>query len=272
MKAILNRTCSVLSLSVDELIATAHHATGSRVLDVLLESPTVSTKAKRNFVLKFIGHFHTLADDRIGSRVAERCWAYADPYLKVSLYALMGRVLRLTEGWMPRKKIARSVVPHEHFLAGSMYGKYFARKLNLHLLQRKPDQWRDQQSATKAAASHPTQSNPAQSSAPADEASASTDEPRKRKHEAAPKDEIDALFDATFGKKIKKGGLGLGGDAEEQKPKLAKSLGDEQHSKKKRKQDTSMEEDKDLKHVLGAIREAPKDDSNHRKKVKPQRK
>lgn len=41
-------------------------------------------KAKKKFVLDFIGHYDVLVDDRIGSRVGERCWAYADPYLKVS--------------------------------------------------------------------------------------------------------------------------------------------------------------------------------------------
>jgi len=33
--------------------------------------------------MSLIGHFHTLVDDRIGSRVGDRCWAFADPYLKV---------------------------------------------------------------------------------------------------------------------------------------------------------------------------------------------
>ena len=67
---------------MDELLTMARHVTSSRVLDVLLDSPTVPIKAKRNFVLGFIGHYHVLVDDRIGSRVGERCWAYADPYLK----------------------------------------------------------------------------------------------------------------------------------------------------------------------------------------------
>lgn len=69
---------------MQERIKIAHNASGSRVYDVLLESSTVPSKAKRQFVMDFIGHYHLLVDDRIGSRVGDRCWAYADTYLKVS--------------------------------------------------------------------------------------------------------------------------------------------------------------------------------------------
>lgn len=69
---------------MDDLLEIAYHVTSSRVLDALLDSSSISIKAKRNFVLSFIGHFHVLVDDRIGSRVGDRCWAFADPYLRVS--------------------------------------------------------------------------------------------------------------------------------------------------------------------------------------------
>jgi nucleolar protein 9 len=68
---------------MEDLIRIAHNATGSRVLDVLFESPTVSFKATRRFVMSLIGHYHSLVDDRIGSRIGDRCWAFADPYLRV---------------------------------------------------------------------------------------------------------------------------------------------------------------------------------------------
>jgi hypothetical protein len=32
-------------------------------------------------------------------------------------------------------------MPHEHVLAGSLYGKFFARRLHLSLLRRKPEEW-----------------------------------------------------------------------------------------------------------------------------------
>jgi nucleolar protein 9 len=74
---------SILSLSLEVLLPIAQDSTSSRVLDALLDSPTVSRKDKRALVMLFIGHFQLLVDDRIGSRVADRCWAFADPYLKV---------------------------------------------------------------------------------------------------------------------------------------------------------------------------------------------
>ena len=70
-------------MPMEDLLNTAYHATSSRVLDVLLDSPTVPSKTKRKFLLSLIGQYHVLVDDRIGSRVGDRCWAYADPYLRV---------------------------------------------------------------------------------------------------------------------------------------------------------------------------------------------
>lgn len=247
---------SIQAMEMDALLAVAHHPISSRVLDVALESSTVPAKFKRKFILIFLGHYHELVDDRIGSRVGERCWAHADPYLK--------------------EKIARSLFAHEHALAGSRYGKFFARSVNLHLLQRNPDQWRDQQSAAKdnGAGTQPGKQmqmngtkQPAVPSTAASPAVTSTTpgEPvdrrdKKRRRKEAPEDEIDVLFGERLGKKVKKGEL---------KPKDEKSVksekGDEVHDErgKAAKVDTA---DKDLKDVLGAIRAAPKDDGAHRKK------
>lgn len=74
---------SIYAQSMEELIAMAHDVTASRVLDVILQSPAVTFKEKRKFVMAFIGHYHLLVDDRIGSRVGDNCWAFADPYLRV---------------------------------------------------------------------------------------------------------------------------------------------------------------------------------------------
>ena len=43
---------------------------------------------KRQLVMNFIGHYHLLVDDKLGSRVGDRCWAFSDTYLKVYLYPL----------------------------------------------------------------------------------------------------------------------------------------------------------------------------------------
>ncbi|KAI0721971.1 armadillo-type protein [Cerioporus squamosus] len=256
---------SLQALNLDELTEMAHHPTSSRVLDAVLESPAVPYKAKRKFVMSFIGHYHVLVDDRIGSRVGDRCWAFADPYLK--------------------EKIARSLIPHEHALAGSFYGKFFARNLNLHVLQRDPERWKSMQAAAKAPAPAPT---PA-ASAPKNgtgRAPAAEDSPRKHsdtvnadkpkgkgKGKAQPQDEIDALFDATLGKRVKKAELGSA-----DKPKAKEETGHaptkpkdekgEKKSKKRKDREEGGGADRELTDVLGAIRSAPKEDKGPKKRKK----
>ncbi|KAF9004819.1 armadillo-type protein [Cyathus striatus] len=240
---------SIKSLPMEERIKMAHNPSASRVYDVLLESPTVSSKNKRQFVMDFIDHYHELVDDRIGSRVGDRCWAFADTYLK--------------------EKIAGSLFAHELTLAGSFYGKYFARNLNMYLLKRKPDEWRSMQAerknqstmeplskAVKALSTEPTKSE----AAPLPPMS----ESKKRKRKSHPEDEIDALFDSALGKRVKKAALGDHVDVP--KPDAiskTKTEKDEKSKKKERRKD-----DDGLQDVLGAIRAAPKDDKSHKKKRK----
>ena len=134
----------------------------------------------------------------------------------------------------------------------------------MHLLQKNVEAWKDFQSAAKAQTSAPTATHskhqPTTSAQPipastetqdTSRANSSQEEKRKRKRKTQPDDEIDALFEGTLGKKIKKGDLA--------KP--------EETSKSKFKQDKhSKITDKSLLDVLGAIRAAPKDDKGPRKK------
>ncbi|KAJ7367884.1 armadillo-type protein [Mycena albidolilacea] len=218
-------TESLNSLSEEDILAIAHHATSSRVLDALLDSPTVPQKVKRQFVLSFIGRYHVLVDDRIGSRVGDRCWAFSDTYLK--------------------EKIARSLIPQEQFLAGSYYGKFFARNLNLYLLQRRPDEWRTMQSDRKRAAEPPAVAAPS----PVQSAEETKKERKKRKRDAAG-DEIDDLFGAALGKKVKKAALV---DAVQPESKVLPSG-----------KETAL--DRGLSDVMGAIRAAPGEGKGKRKR------
>ena len=81
------------------------------------------------------------------------------------------------------------------------------------------------------------------------------DEPkkRKRKHE----NEIDELFDAALGRKIKKAALATIPMSEEKERVVVKG-----------EKEVKEEEDKSLKAVLGAIRSAPKGEEKHKKKRK----
>ncbi|KDQ20636.1 hypothetical protein BOTBODRAFT_169367 [Botryobasidium botryosum FD-172 SS1] len=237
---------SLASLKIEEVIALAHHSTSSRVLDVVLESSTVAPRAKRRLITSFIGHFHTLVDDRIGSRVGDRCWDAADPYL--------------------RERIARSLIDHEMFLAGSFYGKFFARNLHLMLLKRRPDEWKQNQVkaklvkadnvgappiSTSAAPNHALQESGKQSlsSPPSPE--------KKRKRGEKPQNEIDQLF-ATAPKKLRKGETRApaadgrqGAVFPPTKPKTVSSVEDD-------KAVSGGAMDEEMSRILGAIKAVPK--------------
>lgn len=78
---------SLLAMPIPRLIVLASDPVASRVIDAFLdeENKAVPYKDRRTFLRNLIGHYQTLSDDRIGSRVAERCWAVADPFLKVGV-------------------------------------------------------------------------------------------------------------------------------------------------------------------------------------------
>ncbi|KAJ7873385.1 hypothetical protein B0H14DRAFT_2720506 [Mycena olivaceomarginata] len=224
-------TESLNSLSEEDILAIAHHATSSR-------------KVKRQFVLSFIGRYHVLVDDRIGSRVGDRCWAFSDTYLKVgvdsTLFSCSVLIARLFQ-----EKIARSLIPQEQFLAGSYYGKFFARNLNLYLLQRRPDEWRTMQSDRKRAAGPPAVAAPS----PVQSAE-ETKKERKKRNVMRPGDEIDDLFGAALGKKVKKAALV---DAVQPESKVLPSG-----------KETAL--DRGLSDVMGAIRAAPGEGKGKRKR------
>ncbi|KAE9386228.1 ARM repeat-containing protein [Gymnopus androsaceus JB14] len=234
---------SLTALDPSERLKIAHNATSSRVLDVLLDSETVPSKAKRAFVQSFIGSYHLLVDDRIGSRVGDRCFAFADTFLK--------------------EKIGRSLIPQEQFLAGSYYGKFFCRNLNLYLLKRRPDEWKTFQSNKKAAtdlATTPTINTNSSAEAGHLTTTGNTGETapppskKKRKRETRVKDEIDELFDSTASTKKAK----QTDSAAVTAGHLAAARESAQGSKVKALGGDDV--DKELKDVFSAIRAAPKAD------------
>jgi hypothetical protein len=103
-RSVLSRLASINSLPIEERIKISHNAAGSRIFDELLDSPTILPKVKRQFVMDFIGHYHLLVDDKLGSRVGDRCWAFADTYLKVKSYLLV-LSLRKIDICLSRKKL-----------------------------------------------------------------------------------------------------------------------------------------------------------------------
>ncbi|EIN10789.1 ARM repeat-containing protein [Punctularia strigosozonata HHB-11173 SS5] len=245
-------TDSILNTTQDELLAMSRHPVSSRVLDAVMESPSVLPKTKRSLILAFAARFHDLVDDRIGSRVGDRLWAAADPYLKV--------------------KIGNALIPHEQFLASSYYGKFFAKNLNLYLLKRNAEEWKDWQLCKikmRQGSGVPTSGRDLESKEDgrAQQASAVKPEKRerkKRKREADVGDVIDAVFENVLGgKKFKRGQL------EGQSPtRITQTAHRGTESKNAGSTGSGGNPgDRDLSAVLGAIRSAPKEQT----RAKPKR-
>ncbi|KAG8944967.1 Nucleolar protein 9 [Tulasnella sp. 424] len=145
------------SMTVEARVSLSTSPIASRILDALLDSPTVPAKAKRKLVSSFIGQYNILADDKLGSRVAENLYKAADPFL--------------------RERIARSLFEHEHQLRQSTYGRFLLNHVNIPLLKRSPEEWKRAQARSIVEA-----------------ASATSSTSGKRKRE---KDEIEELFQAS---------------------------------------------------------------------------
>jgi nucleolar protein 9 len=184
-----------------------------------------------------IGHYQELVDDRIGSRVGDRCWATADPYLK--------------------EKIARSLFAHEQTLAASFFGRFFAKNLNLYMLKKDPEAWKSMQ-ASKSAKDAPQKVDVAKTESQRTNATtANTKEPKakKRKRELKPEDEIDKVFASTLGKKAKVSSLPQTNLSAPEKASEPQQVSSDKHKDKTR----SKTGDKDLNAIFGAIRSAPKE-------------
>ncbi|GAA5868952.1 hypothetical protein JCM16303_000316 [Sporobolomyces ruberrimus] len=116
---------SIASMDLEAVLALTRSATSSRVLDVLLTSPTTPPRALRTFLMSLLGHYPAVASDRIGSRIAEKCFAVADVYLKDKIAASLSAD--------PRTAME---------LQKSPYGHFFARKVELPLWERRRDDWK----------------------------------------------------------------------------------------------------------------------------------
>lgn len=122
-----------------------------------------------------------------------------------------------------QEKIARSLIPHERILVASYYGKFFARNLNLYLLRKDPEQWKNTQTTNKTAASAQGTSSTKPTHTPVLPGVTLTDgqdardtatkpesvlhKAKEKKRKNRPDDEIDQLFDKQLGKKVRKAEL-----------------------------------------------------------------
>lgn len=189
---------SLFAQPTDTLLSYAKSPIASHLLDKVLTSAAVPAKYRRKLYLAFVGRYAELADDRLGSRVADTVWDTADGFM--------------------REKIARSLIPDATTLANSQFGRFLSRRLDLHLLQRRPDEWRAAQIGVKHHFAHQKEAAPvpaapvaevkaevkAEQPSAEDEAAARKAEKRKRRKEREEKDEIDELFASSEKSKKKK--------------------------------------------------------------------
>ncbi|BEI83685.1 hypothetical protein CcaverHIS002_0402890 [Cutaneotrichosporon cavernicola] len=175
---------SLLAQNPDILLGYASSPVASHLLDKVLTVPAVPAKYRRKLIMTFMGQYELLAQDRLGSRVADTVWATADGFM--------------------REKIAKSLIPHATALGNSQYGRFFARKLDLHLLQRRPDEWRESVLGVRHHFAH-QKDELAPLPEPEVEATETAEERKKRRKEKKrERDEIDDVFAAVEKKRKRK--------------------------------------------------------------------
>ncbi|OWZ68417.1 hypothetical protein AYX14_05478 [Cryptococcus neoformans] len=160
---------SLLSLPIDSIIAYAKSPIASHLLDKVFLERSVPPKYKKKMMMMFMKSYKELVEDRLGSRVMDTIWEQADGYMK--------------------EKIARSLIPFVTELGGSQYGKFFIRRADIVLLNRRPDEWREKVLSVRHHFAH-------QKEAPTPFVGL-RDDITKRKKEKHENDEIDELFDSV---------------------------------------------------------------------------
>ncbi len=171
---------SLLSQPLETIVTYCQSPISSHAIDTFLTSPTTPPKSKRRLLLLLFpspvnnqtNTYLTLSKDKTGSRVIDTIWLIADGYMK--------------------EKIAKSLIEHKLDLGGDQFGRFFAKKLELHLLERRPEEWREKVIGVEHHFKHEKKSlSDHHSSAFGGEV------PMKKRKEQAigEKDEIDLLFD-----------------------------------------------------------------------------
>ncbi|SCV73318.1 BQ2448_7244 [Microbotryum intermedium] len=184
---------SLSSFTIEVLTPLTRNPTSSRLIDAFLDSPTTPPREIRGFLLSLIGHYHTLADDRIGSRLVEHCWAVADVFLK--------------------DKIAQSISQEGKlmYLQQSSWAHFWARKLEIPLWERRREDWKTKMRQKDVELKgFKTAADAAAAASTAAVAAVSADVSKRKKRK---KDEVDEIFEAKFkGKKYKATNNGDGGE------------------------------------------------------------
>lgn len=164
----------MLDQPTDTIYAYAIHPIASHFLDLSFTTPSAPLKLRRRIITTLTPHLYDLSQDKIGSRVTEQVWEASDGYTK--------------------EKIAKILLPHGQQIKENRYGRHLYPRLQLELLQRRPDLWRTHVIGVKHHFAHQKEAK-----GPAAGGAVAVGEKRK-----VQVDEIDELFAAVEGKKSKK--------------------------------------------------------------------
>nr|ODO02798.1 hypothetical protein L204_01539 [Cryptococcus depauperatus CBS 7855] len=168
---------SLTSLPTETLLAYAKSPIASRFLDRVFIESTVPLKYRKKLMLVFMKSYKELVQDKLGSRVVDTIWEKADGYMK--------------------EKIARSLVPYVTELGGSQYGKYFLRRADIMLLDRRPEEWREKILSVKHHFAHQKTASIAPPSKPTAILKEQNQVENDMKRKKEKRDEIDELFEGV---------------------------------------------------------------------------
>ncbi|WVN85380.1 uncharacterized protein L203_100525 [Cryptococcus depauperatus CBS 7841] len=168
---------SLTSLPTETLLAYAKSPIASRFLDRVFIESTVPLKYRKKLMLVFMKSYKELVQDKLGSRVVDTIWEKADGYMK--------------------EKIARSLVPYVTELGGSQYGKYFLRRADIVLLDRRPEEWREKILSVKHHFAHQKTASIAPPSKPTAILKEQNQVENDMKRKKEKRDEIDELFEGV---------------------------------------------------------------------------
>ncbi|KAI8997280.1 armadillo-type protein [Pilobolus umbonatus] len=112
---------SFLSQNPEVIARWCYSPGGSRAFEAIIASPTVNAKMKKKIIRDLTGKFASLAKDRFGSHILEKCWLVADIDAK--------------------EKIATELVRNEHQLSSHSLGKSALWTCKIDQFKRRHDEW-----------------------------------------------------------------------------------------------------------------------------------
>ncbi|CAO3620810.1 unnamed protein product [Cunninghamella echinulata] len=112
---------SFLSMNPDVTLRWCYTPMGSRAYEAIIASNEVNEKIKKKVLRNLMGNFASLAKDKFGSHIVEKCWSVATIEQK--------------------EKIAQELMKYEYDLSEHYLGKCILWTCNIDLYKRRREEW-----------------------------------------------------------------------------------------------------------------------------------